>query len=754
MLRVHLLGLLHHPQRLVLAARRHAGRASLAQVRNEDREDAARAGAPFLRRREDRIRLLISHRHLVDDVEELALGLGREAVDLVGHLLDDLRKRQRVLRQALAHHAARAFFDLRHEPEHLLTLDRIRHVVDDRRSEHGLQVLRAVGQRRVRTDRDALHALRAVLGDIERRLPARHIFRRRVAAARGHDAERGIGVRGLVVPVARPEHLVELLDPRQRRAFALAFGNLMRTASRPAPVPVAVPGEDRQERLATHAGSIGRGELADWDLAHAIEPLRHDLHVGLHDALAQSSELLHVLVVHDLVELLLRDTKLLEQRRDGEKRAEKGVALHAQLEVASIGGLPGNLEPWQREDPDLLLDDLLPGPHREPLPRLLAFFVGLPHETAALRHAVERVGVRERLGVAAQDDGDVTQVAVHPDPIRCRDHEVGGRRALLLRSVFGIRADVNDFLRISKFVDDLVPVVQQIVQVADDRAEVLAGRDRTPAADGMETDGNRPFRQERRRLVRLHFVGVIDAKNEERDAVSRAFPVLARPFADRELVRAEGMLGPEVARAEPVDPGEETRHLVRGHPREPLLVLQRLVQRRPDVASHRVVAGQRLVGPLEDDDVLLPRQRFDDGRLRERAEHVGVDRAHLHAPLLAHVVDRGFDVFRRRSQRHEHRVGIVGLVLAHQTVVAARELAELPVRVLEELQDRLDKVVPPGDDALHVVLLVLDRAKEHGVRQVDHFRHAAAFRTEEHALTLRRAVDDVVGRAQVPADEL
>src|SRR5256885_12801360 len=52
---------------------------------------------------------------------------------------------------------------------------------------------------------------------------------------------------------------------------------------------------------------------------------------------------------------------------------------------------------------------------------------------------------------------------------------------------------------------------------------------------------------------------------------SRAFPVLARAFADRELVRAEGMLGPEVARAEPIDPGEESRHLVRGHPREPLL---------------------------------------------------------------------------------------------------------------------------------------------------------------------------------------
>ena len=99
---------------------------------------------------------------------------------------------------------------------------------------------------------------------------------------------------------------------------------------------------------------------------------------------AQPAELLHVLLVHDLVELFLGDAEFLEQRRHGEERAEERVALHAQLQVAAIGGLPGNLEPRQREDADLLLDDLLAGPQREPLPRLLAFLLGLPDETAAL----------------------------------------------------------------------------------------------------------------------------------------------------------------------------------------------------------------------------------------------------------------------------------------------------------------------------------------------------------------------------------
>ena len=40
-------------------------------------------------------------------------------------------------------------------------------------------------------------------------------------------------------------------------------------------------------------------------------------------------------------------------------------------------------------------------------------------------HAVERVGVRERLGVAAEHDVDVAQVAVHADALGRRDHEVG-----------------------------------------------------------------------------------------------------------------------------------------------------------------------------------------------------------------------------------------------------------------------------------------------------------------------------------------
>ena len=182
--------------------------------------------------------------------------------------------------------------------------------------------------------------------------------------------------------------------------------------------------------------------------------------------------------------------------------------------------------------------------------------------------------------------------------------------------------------------------------------------------------------------------------------------------------------------------------------------MQRLVQRRADVAPHRVVAGQRLVGALEDDDVLLPGQRLDDGRFGERPEHVGVNRPDLRAARLAQVIDRRFDVFRGRSQRDEHRVGVLGLVLADQAVVAARQPAEVLPGRFEEMENRLDEVVAAGDDALHVVLLVLHRTEKHGIGQVDHARHAAALRAEQHALALGRTLDDVVGRAEVLANQL
>ena len=618
----------------------------------------------LLGRREDGVRLLIRQRHPVEHIEELALGLGREAVHDVGDLPNQLLERGfLVLGHRVAHQLARPLLDFRQRPEHLLALAGVRHVVGDRRPKHGFEVLRAVGQRGVGADRDALHALRAVFRDVERCFAPGHVLRRGVAAAGGHDAERRIRRRRLVVAVAGAELGVERGNLRERRSLGLTLGHWMRSAAAAEAVAGMLWRNQRQERLAAHAGPIGCRDVADGDFLDALEALGHDLHVGDHDGVAQPSELLHVLLVHDIAELFLSDAELLEQRRHGEERSEERVALHAELEVAAVGRFPGNLEPGQRVDADLLLDDLLASPQGQPLPRLFAFLVRLPHQRAALLHSVERVGMRERLGVAAEDHVGVTQVAVHPDALRCGDHEVGGRRALLLGSVLGIRADVDDFLRVAEFVHDLVAVVEQVVQVADDRAEVLAGRDRAPPADRMETHRDISLRQQGGRFVRLHFVGMIDPEHEEGHSIRRALAVLALALADGEFVRANRVLGAEISRPQAVHAAEQPWHLLRGDARQAVLALQRFVQRHPDVLAHRVVARERLVGALEDDDVLLPGERLDDGGFREGAEDVRVNRPHLDAARLAHVVDRRLDVLRRRTQRHEHRVRILRLVL-------------------------------------------------------------------------------------------
>ncbi len=122
----------------------------------------------------------------------------------------------------------------------------------------------------------------------------------------------------------------------------------------------------------------------------------------------------------------------------------------------------------------------------------------------------------------------------------------------------------------------------------------------------------------------------------------------------------------------------------------------------------------------------LPRKRPHHCRFREGAEHVDVNRPDRDAALLAQVVHRGFDVLRGRTQRHEHGVGILGLVLGDQSVVTAGQITEVLIGCFQELEDRLGEVVATRDHALHVVLLVLHRAEEHGVREVDHLRHAPA----------------------------
>ena len=155
----------------------------------------------------------------------------------------------------------------------------------------------------------------------------------------------------------------------------------------------------------------------------------------------------------------------------------------------------------------------------------------------------------------------MAQVAVHPDSFRRGDHEVRGQRPLSSGPVFGVRADVDDLLRIAEFVDDLVAVIKQVVQVTDDRAQVLSGRDRAPSTDGVKRTATAP--SGRSDGVSSDFTSYGDRSRARRtSAIRRALPIPARPLPDGELVGASECSGLKSRRPRPYA-GEEARHGIR-----------------------------------------------------------------------------------------------------------------------------------------------------------------------------------------------
>src|SRR5208337_5233051 len=95
-----------------------------------------------------------------------------------------------------------------------------------------------------------------------------------------------------------------------------------------------------------------------------------------------------------------------------------------------------------------------------------------------------------------------------------------------------------------------------------------------------------------------------------------------------------------------------------------------------------------------------------------------------------------------------------GLIFGDEAVVAAGQLGKILVGGLEKIENRLGEVVAPRNHTVHVVFLVLHRAEKDGIGEVHHFGDAAARGSEENALRLGGAVDDVFGGAEVFADQL
>src|SRR5215475_11244334 len=137
----------------------------------------------------------------------------------------------------------------------------------------------------------------------------------------------------------------------------------------------------------------------------------------------------------------------------------------------------------------------------------------------------------EGFGVTAEHHVDVPQIAIHAHPLRRSNHEVRGRRAFFLRPIFWVGADVDYLFGIAEIIHDPVALVEEVVEIPDDRAEVLARRDRAPAADGMKAHSDGAFGQQRRRLIGYHLVRMTHAENHERRSVLRALAVLTRALA-------------------------------------------------------------------------------------------------------------------------------------------------------------------------------------------------------------------------------
>ena len=132
----------------------------------------------------------------------------------------------------VGHHAlAGELLDLRQRGEELGTVGGVGHVVGDGGAQQCTEVLRGVGQSGVGADRDALHALGAVLRDEERGFAAGHVLGGRVAGGGGDHAHGRERRGGLVVTEMSAELGVEVCKASERRALDLAGGQRVRAAA-------------------------------------------------------------------------------------------------------------------------------------------------------------------------------------------------------------------------------------------------------------------------------------------------------------------------------------------------------------------------------------------------------------------------------------------------------------------------------------------------------------------------------------------
>ncbi len=271
----------------------------------------------------------------------------------------------------------------------------------------------------------------------------------------------------------------------------VVFGGAARTVSLVAAgVAVTIAVNDWQQRRASHQGMIGCVDIAVRNFLDAFESLGHNFHVGLYDRVAETTELLLILLQNNFIEMLAADVVVVQEGGHMEERTQKCISLHSQLQVRPVGRVSCDVKAWQDKQPNLPVDDFLPQMLRDACPGFFRRFITFPHESAAIGHAIQRVHMSERLGIAAQHHVHVSQVAVHTNTFRGNHQEVGRRCAFLFRPVFRVGAHMQNFFWPSMVIRSPVPPTQVVAEISNDGSQVLPGGDHPPAADGVQADSD------------------------------------------------------------------------------------------------------------------------------------------------------------------------------------------------------------------------------------------------------------------------
>ena len=184
------------------------------------------------------------------------------------------------------------------------------------------------------------------------------------------------------------------------------------------------------------------------------------------------------------------------------------------------------------------------------------------------------------------------------------------------------------------------------------------------------------------------------------------------------------------------------------------VVLLALRQRGPDLAQERLIYRQGLIAPLEHRHALLSTEHLADQIGRERTEHHDVHHTDLETALLPQVVGHGLRVGDDRPLTDEDVLGVVEPVAHHPGVPAAGQFGVLLERLVRELLHVVEIEWPLRRHALHVRVLVLHRAQQGRVIQVEHLRDSSPGLAEGQHLPRGRRLDDVRRVSEIFLDEI